>query len=67
MRQDRHRFRDYRSSLRFVIPGVPVPVLPLWLVEPLWEQFSALLPLRPAYVPAHPMGCHRPRIADRIT
>jgi len=43
-----------------------VPVLPSWLLEPLWDQFSALLPARPAYDPAHPLGCHRPRIADRI-
>ena len=43
-----------------------MPVLPSWLLEPLWDQFSALLPVRPAYDPAHPLGCHRPRIADRI-
>jgi transposase len=43
-----------------------VPVLPSWLLEPLWDQFSALLPARPAYDPAHPLGCHRRRIADRI-
>jgi hypothetical protein len=33
---------------------------------PLWDQFSALLPDRPAYDPSHPLGCHRPRIADRV-
>jgi len=43
-----------------------VPVVPSWLLEPLWEQFSALLPARPVYHPAHPLGCHRPRISDRI-
>jgi transposase len=43
-----------------------VPAVPSWLLEPLWDQFSALLPDRPAYDPAHPLGCHRPRIADRI-
>jgi transposase len=43
-----------------------VPVVPSWLLEPLWDQFSALLPDRPVYDPAHPLGCHRPRIADRI-
>ena len=43
-----------------------MPVLPSWLLEPLWDQFSALLPARPAYDPAHPLGCHRRRIPDRI-
>ena len=46
--------------------GVPVPVLPASLVEPLWVQFSALLPERPRVVPSHPLGCHRERIADRL-
>jgi hypothetical protein len=36
-----------------------VPVLPSWLAEPLWVQFEALLPERPIYDPAHPLGCHR--------
>jgi transposase len=36
------------------------------LLEPLWDQFAALLPDRPVYDPAHPLGCHRRRIADRI-
>jgi transposase len=43
-----------------------VPVIPSWLLEPLWEQFSALLPVRPVYDPGHPLGCHRPRVSDRI-
>jgi transposase len=43
-----------------------VPALPSWLVEPLWVQFDALLPIRPVYDPAHPLGCHRRRISDRI-
>lgn len=51
---------------RSVITGRPVPALPSWLTEPLWDQFSALLPARPVYDPAHPLGCHRPRISDRI-
>jgi transposase len=41
-------------------------VLPLWLTEPLWEQFAALLPPRPKFDPSHPLGCHRRRISDRI-
>jgi transposase len=43
-----------------------VPALPSWLVEPLWVQFEALLPDRPTYDPAHPLGCHRRRIGDRV-
>jgi transposase len=43
-----------------------VPAIPSWLLEPLWDQFAALLPPHPVYAPAHPLGCHRPRIADRI-
>jgi transposase len=44
----------------------PVPALPSWLVEPLWDQFSALLPGRGPVDPRHPLGCHRPRIEDRL-
>jgi transposase len=43
-----------------------VPAIPSWLLDPLWDQFSALLPDRPRYDPSHPLGCHRPRISDRI-
>jgi hypothetical protein len=43
-----------------------VPVLPVCLMEPLWDQFSALLPERPAVSPTHPLGCHRRRIPDRV-
>jgi transposase len=40
-----------------------VPALPSSLIEPLWDQFAALIPPR---VDTHPLGCHRPRIGDRI-
>jgi transposase len=43
-----------------------VPALPSWLITPLWDQFCALLPDRGPYHPDHPLGCHRPRVADRI-
>ncbi|MEU6655346.1 IS5/IS1182 family transposase, partial [Streptomyces sp. NPDC046900] len=43
-----------------------MPVLQSWLTEPLWEQFVALLPVRPEYHPGHPLGCHRRRVGDRI-
>jgi len=35
-------------------------------LEPLWDQFSALLPERPLVSPTHPLGCHRQRIPDRV-
>ncbi|WP_432977730.1 IS5 family transposase [Dactylosporangium sp. CA-233914] len=43
-----------------------MPAVPSWLSDPLWDQFAALLPPRPATDPSHPLGCHRRRIADRI-
>lgn len=42
---------------------VPVPALPSSVIEPLWDQFAALLPERNV---VHPLGCHRPRIPDRV-
>ena len=42
-----------------------MPVLPVCLLEPLWVQFSALLPERPRVSPTHPLGCHRQRIPER--
>ncbi len=43
-----------------------MPVVPVCLFEPLWDQFAALLPERPRIAPSHPLGCHRPRIPDRV-
>ena len=43
-----------------------MPVLPVCLLEPLWVQFSALLPELPAIAPSHPLGCHRRRVPDRL-
>jgi RNA polymerase sigma-70 factor (sigma-E family) len=40
-----------------------VPALPASILEPLWAQVAALLPTRRD---THPLGCHRPRIPDRI-
>src|SRR5918998_3281901 len=42
---------------------MPVPALPPYLIEPIWQQFSALIPERQT---SHPLGCHRPRIPDRV-
>jgi transposase len=40
-----------------------VPALPPYIIEPIWQQFLALLPSRQTN---HPLGCHRPRIPDRV-
>lgn len=40
-----------------------MPALPPYLIEPIWEQFTALLPERKV---EHPLGCHRSRIPDRV-
>lgn len=43
-----------------------MPALPVSLMEPLWAQFAALLPVHPEVDPTHPLGCHRRRIPDRV-
>lgn len=43
-----------------------MPAVPVSLLEPIWEQFAILLPPHPAVAPTHPLGCHRPRIPDRV-
>jgi hypothetical protein len=40
-----------------------VPALQPFIIEPIWEQFSALVPERKT---AHPLGCHRFRILDMV-
>ena len=41
-----------------------MPALQPYIIEPIfWEQFEALLPERRTN---HPLGCHRPRISDRV-
>jgi transposase len=40
-----------------------VPAIPSCIQEPLWDQFTALLPTRHD---SHPLGCHRRRVPDRI-
>src|SRR5215218_3817801 len=42
---------------------MPMPALPPYLIEPIWQQFSALIPKRQT---SHPLGCHRPRIPDHV-
>src|SRR5215472_16800376 len=41
--------------------------MPSCLLEPIWVEFYALTGgERPRFDPAHPLGCHRPRISDRV-
>lgn len=40
-----------------------MPAVPSSIIEPIWDQFAALLPAREV---AHPLGCHRARIPDRV-
>lgn len=40
-----------------------MPALPSFLIQPLWYQFEALIPPVEDH---HPLGCHRPRITDRV-
>ena len=40
-----------------------MPAIQSYFIEPIWEQFCALLPEREVN---HPLGCHRSRIPDRI-
>jgi transposase len=40
-----------------------VPAVPSCILDPLREQFLALLPPR---IDDHPLGCHRPRIDDAV-
>jgi transposase len=42
---------------------VLVPALPSSVIEPLWDQFAALIP---EHVDTHPLGCHNPRLPDRV-
>jgi transposase len=40
-----------------------VPALPPYIIEPIWQQFAALLP---EHRTDHPLGCHRSRIPERV-
>src|SRR5215212_4717440 len=43
--------------------SMAVPAIQPYIIEPVWQQFLALLPERKT---DHPLGCHRPRIPDRV-
>ena len=40
-----------------------MPAIQSYFIEPIWEQFCALLPEREVN---HPLGCHRSRVADQV-
>jgi transposase len=40
-----------------------MPAIQPYIIEPIWEQFCALLPEREVN---HPLGCYRPRIPNRV-
>ena len=40
-----------------------MPAISPYLIEPIFEQFQALLP---EHKTDHPLGCHRRRISDRV-
>jgi transposase len=40
-----------------------VPAVPSCITDPIWHQFAALIPDRKI---DHPLGCHHPRIPDRV-
>ena len=40
-----------------------MPAVPSCIIEPIWQQFAELLPDRKV---DHPLGCHHPRIPDRV-
>ena len=40
-----------------------MPALPPYLIEPIWQQFKALLP---EHATDHPLGYHRSRIPERV-
>ena len=40
-----------------------MPAVSPYIIDPIWEQFEALLPERED---DHPLGCHNPRIPERV-
>lgn len=40
-----------------------MPAVPPYIIEPIWQQFSVLLPKRNV---DNPLGGDRPRIPDRV-
>jgi transposase len=63
MRTQAARSSGEFSKLPKAKESLSVPALPPYLIEPIWQQFAALLPEREVN---HPLGCHRRRIPDHV-
>src|SRR5215212_5252265 len=56
--------KSFGKSVKLSEQGVEsMPAIPSCIIEPIWQQFADLLPDRKA---DHPLGCHHPRIPDRV-
>ncbi len=40
-----------------------MPAISSCIIDPIWDQFAELLPERKV---EYPLGCHNPRIPDRV-
>ncbi len=40
-----------------------MPAISPYIIDPIWEQFAALLPEREE---THPLGCHNPCIPEKV-
>ena len=40
-----------------------MPAMLPYIIEPIWQQVAGILPEREV---DHPLGCHRPRVPDRV-
>jgi len=40
-----------------------MPAIPSCIIDPIWDHFAELLPEKKV---EHPLGCHNPRIPDRV-
>lgn len=40
-----------------------MPAVPSSVIDPIWYQFEARIP---SVIDEHPLGCHRPRVPDRV-
>src|SRR5215208_7537263 len=64
MKNGHEMFHHPGSSLRFPRRrSTPMPALPPYIIEPIWQQLAALLP---EHRTDHPLGCHRSPIPERV-
>jgi transposase len=56
--------KSFGKSVKLSEQGAEsMPAIPSCIIEPIWQQFADLLPDRKV---DHPLGCHHPRIPDRV-